>query len=88
MPRRQVKKPKATDNYLQFASLEEAREFETNLMLSGVSYRTSIVKSRREGLSYVVTVLTRQHSIDDANCWCNPEVDFDQRLIIHKILMN
>lgn len=83
MPRRRLKKPKATENYLEFSSLDEAREFELTLMLSGVSYRTSILKSRRKGLVYVVTVFTRPHTLDDPNCWCNPEVDFERRIIIH-----
>lgn len=36
----------------------EARKIELELAKTGVSYRTSIVRSRKRGLKYVVTIFS------------------------------
>lgn len=41
---------------IEAATASEARKFEAELAKSGVSYRTTIVKSRKKGLKYVITV--------------------------------
>jgi len=85
MPKRSLKKKVSSgrETEVRFDSPVEARQFELRLAISGVSYKTTISKTKTYGVVYIVTVYDMHHNLNSIYCWCNPIYDHDSQLIIH-----